>query len=139
MKRKFTVTAAILLLLSSCATEQRVNYITLKERVSAASEGISSGSVKIQDLERFNGGGKGYYYLITSEGRVIYHPKKGLIGSDFSRYDFVKRILEERNGCISSDTGGVPRIILFRSFDRDDILCYTIEENQVPGSEECGK
>lgn len=109
----------------------------IERKVSATAEELSSGEVKAVDLDDINAETNGYYYIIDDSAHIVYHPKKALIGSSFSRLGFVRKILEEKNGCIRSDTGGISRLIIFREISGGEILCYTVAESGISAAERC--
>ncbi len=81
-------------------------------------------------LDRKTVGARGYFYIIKTDGTVAYHPKKKLINLNFGQYQFVRKILERRNGCLSYNIDGVNRYIFFREIDRGSILCLAIESDE---------
>jgi len=136
MKKISALTALITALLYSCSAGEVRDIDALETGVSDAAYTIAEGE-DYRKLEKFNRNGKGYYYILNKNGIIIYHPEKGLIGSDFSRFGFVSRILREKNGCIRFETGAVSRIIIFREKKGEEILCYTIPGSEISGAERC--
>lgn len=138
MKRIYTITALIISMLCCCAAEQVRDIGSMEARISETAAALKQNN-NFSELEKHNRSGRGYYYILNKNGIVIYHPGKGLIGSDFSRFGFVRKILAEKNGCIRSEAAAVSRIIIFREKAGDEILCYTIPENEITGAEKCEK
>lgn len=138
MKKNIAITAVILALTSGCGSEQIKTFDALEQKVSGTAAELSSGK-NLRKLETRNRSNSGYYYILNNNGTIIYHPEKGLTGSDFSRFGFVRKILKEQNGCIRSEAGTVSRIIIFREKGGDEILCYTIPDNEITGSERCAR
>ncbi len=138
MKRIYTITTLIIAMFCGCATEHVRTIDTLEAKISETAAELKQNN-NFSELEKYNRSGRGYYYILNKNGIVVYHPGKGLIGSDFSRFGFVRKILLEKNGCIRSEAGSVSRIIIFREKAGDEILCYTIPENEITGAEKCEK
>ncbi len=137
MSRHFKIAFILLIMVTGCISEQMHTLDAVEQRVSAVAEKLSSGKLKTAELDSINAESSGYYYIIDSRANLVYHPKKALIGSSFSRLGFVRKILEEKNGCIRSDAGGISRIIIFRKKSGDEILCYTVAESGVSAAERC--
>jgi methyl-accepting chemotaxis protein len=45
-------------------------------------------------------GTTGYIYFLDSKGIIKIHPKEGLVGTDLTKYDFIKKQLAEKEGYI---------------------------------------
>jgi hypothetical protein len=73
----------------------------------------------------------GYFYLIDSNGRILYHPEEALIGLSFRDNPFIRKLLEKRSGCFEQLIEGQNRVILFRSVDAHRILCLSILSSEV--------
>lgn len=76
-------------------------------------------------------GRTGYFYLIDSAGRILYHPEEALIGLSFRDNPFVMKLLEKRSGCFEQLIEGRNRVIVFRSVDAHRILCLSILSSEV--------
>ncbi len=138
MNKISAITALLCALLYSCSAGEVRTIDALEAGISNAAASLEKGD-DYRKLEKYSRHGKGYYYILNRHGIIIYHPEKGLIGSDFSRYGFVKKILRDKNGCIRSEAGAVSRIVLFREKGAEEILCYTIPANVINGAEKCEK
>lgn len=138
MKRIYTITALIISTLCGCAAEQVRDIGSLEARIFETAVALTKNN-DFSELEKHNRSGRGYYYILNKNGIIVYHPEKGLIGSDFSRFGFVRKVMRDKNGCFRSEAGAVSRIILFREKAGDEILCYTIPENEITGGEKCEK
>ena len=97
----------------------------------AAAESIKKDRSLVYTLDQKKVGSTGYFYIITSDGRISYHPKKALINFNFSEYPFAKKILKERNGCLISAADSKTRYIFYCEIGMDEILCLTIDSNEV--------
>jgi hypothetical protein len=138
MKKFLTTTALLSALIYACTTTGVRTIEALEGKISKTATALErNGNYRIP--EKHSGTGRGYYYILNRNGIIINHPERGLIGSDFSRFGFVNKILQTKNGCIMSETGAVSRIIVFREKGADEILCYTIPANEISGADKCEK
>jgi len=138
MNRIFTITALLTATMYGCVSEQYNTIDSLEAGISetAAKQNLNE---NFRAVDKLNKSGRGYYYILNKNGIIVYHPEKGLIGSNFSRFGFVRKILQERKGCIRSEAGAVSRVVIFREKAGDEILCYTIPENEITGADKCEK
>ena len=72
-------------LLRSEARESGVGVPRLQQRV-----------IDMLSAERI--GREGYFFVIDSSGRVIYHPEEELVGEDASHLDFIQAIQQQKRG-----------------------------------------
>ena len=121
------ILSLFLLFLMACSTQQ-LTYYSINKSLGQMAEKIDSDRSRILHLDKE--GAPGYYYIIDNRGQVIYHPRKSLIGKDFSRYPFVKKILEEKNGSFAMETGGTDTSVFYRELSDGSVLCYTIESSR---------
>jgi len=129
MLKKITGIAASIIIISitACSTKQ-LSYSSINRSISQMADQIDKDRSRILHLD--NKGTPGYYYIIDNKGRIIYHPVKSLIGKDFSRYPFIKKILEERNGSFAMETGGKDTSVFYRELKDGSVLCYTIDSSR---------
>ncbi len=137
MEKNLQILILLLLLNYGCISGKVITYDMLEQRVSEKAAELSSASKGPVIHENRSGPSKGYYYILKNNGEIAYHPKKGLKGSDFSRFGFVKKILKDKNGCIRFDTGDISRIIIFKETCDGAILCYTTPDYGIAGSDRC--
>ncbi len=119
----------ILLVVTGCGRDIREESILNRLNGIAGSLNINFDDIHKLSDKRI--GRTGYYYAIDIDGRVIYHPQKGLIGFSFKDDPFIKRVIELKKGCIRQSFEGVEKIIFFRSIDEKSILCFTISSNEI--------
>lgn len=43
-------------------------------------------------------GKSGYFFVVNSQGKVLVHPKKTVVGSNYSEYDFIQKQIDEKRG-----------------------------------------
>ena len=116
------------LILASCAgTVTRTD--SAQEELSRARGVLDNDRDQFVRLNRTSYPGNGYFYILSPAGLILRHPEKALEGVDYSSYDFVMRILREKNGCISLDAGGRQINIFYAELKNGDILCFTFESS----------
>lgn len=65
-------------------------------------------------LRRLVVGDEGFAYMVDSDGRVIFHPDRSLIGADFSQRPFIPTLLQGNSGGqLSTGQGGEPLVLGF--------------------------
>ena len=128
MKKLLLYTAIIIAGLASCSgMTQRAE--TAAEELYNAALLIEGNRKNFTALNREKFPGNGFFYILSPAGTVLLHPERALEGSDFSKYGFIKRILEEKNGCLLFNTGGRTINIFYRELAGGDILCFTFESS----------
>ncbi len=130
MKKKVLKAFMTFLLINLSCSGLQITGPGLRKELLKSAESIKKDKSNIYKLDDRVIGKKGYFYILRSNGTISYHPRKALINVDFSRYPFVQKILNERNGCLSSNADGVHRFVFFREIDADEILCLTIESSE---------
>lgn len=129
MLKKIIGKTAVLLITSLIAcSAQQLTYESINKSLSQMADRINSSRSVILRLDKE--GAPGYYYIIDNRGRIIYHPEKSLIGKDFSRYAFVQKILDEKNGSFALETGGKDTSVFYRELKDGSVLCYTIDSSR---------
>ena len=117
-------------LLSSCAG-MMPRPGTAEEELASASARLNRDRSCFDSLNSINYPGSGYFYILDMHGKVLMHPEKALCGMDFSRYDFVKKILVEKKGCLTFTSGSRIINLFYTALDNGDILCFSFES--APG------
>jgi hypothetical protein len=130
MKKILLITLPVLFCLNLCCAGRMVTGSNIKKELIKTAESIKKDRSLIYTLDKKTIGKTGYFYIIRNDGRISYHPKKGLINFNFSEYPFTKKILKERNGCLTYTVDAVVRNIFYRELDADEILCLTIDSNE---------
>lgn len=111
-----------------------IPYSDINRELRAVAESIKNNRSLVYTLDQKKVGTSGYFYIMRSDGRISYHPKKGLINFSFSDYAFAKRILSERNGCVVSTADRITRYIFYCEIDKNEILCLTMDCSEVDGN-----
>jgi len=130
MKKKILISLLFLSLTALYCTTTNIDEYSVQKELYDRAESIKKNRNSVYKLDNRTIGKNGYFYILQSSGKISYHPKKALIGVDFSTYPFVEKILTKRNGCIMMEIEGVSRYIFFREIDKDEILCLTIDKSE---------
>ena len=107
-----TILVTLSLLNVSCA-EMTITENNIKKELQSMADTIKKNKSSVYKLDDRIVGKKGFFYILRSNGKLSYHPKKALINSDFSNYPFVQKILMNKNGCISFNADGIWRYVFF--------------------------
>jgi two-component system sensor histidine kinase UhpB len=71
-----------------------------------------------EPLRRLVVGDEGFAYMVDSEGRVIFHPDRSLIGADFSGRPFISTLLKGNSGGqLSTGQAGEPLVLGYAPID----------------------
>jgi hypothetical protein len=134
MNRKISITLIPLFIMNFCCSGMEITDINVRKELQRAAESIRNDKKNIYKLDDKIIGKKGYFYIISSNGKISHHPEKALINSDFSAYSFIRKILGDRNGCLSFNADGLTRYVFFTEIDSEQILCLTIESGEFEGT-----
>lgn len=128
MKTLIAYIIILLIFMTSCAgTGKRPD--TAQEELSRAKETLENDQEQFLRLNRISYPGNGFFYILSSTGIIVRHPENALEGVNYSSYDFVIKILREKNGCLSLDAGGRVINIFYTELKNGDILCFTFESS----------
>lgn len=131
MHKKFIPMISVLVIsLCSCAG-MMPRPDTAQEELADAADMLNRDRNSFGSLNSIAYPGSGYFYILDMHGKVLMHPERALCGMDFSRYDFVKKILGEKNGCLTLTSGSRMINLFYTALDNGDILCFSFES--VPG------
>jgi len=131
MKKKLLTSLSFLSLITLYCATTSINEYNAQKEIDNQVKSIKKSRDYVYKLDNKTIGKSGYYYILRSNGKIAYHPKKALINADFSSFSFVKLILTERNGKIIMEEAGVSRYIFFREIDKNEILCLTIDKSDL--------
>ena len=127
-KKTAAITGSILVLITLACSSGQMTTANIKEALNKRAEKINSNREEILKLD--SKGYPGYYYILDNKGKILYHPKKSLINLDFSRYDFVKIILQEKNGAFTMTINNAETSVFYRELKDGSILCYSIDSSK---------
>lgn len=116
-----------------CCSGIEITENNVKKELTSVADSIRKNKKSVLSLDDRIIGKKGYFYIIRSNGKILYHPKKALINFDFSDYPFIKEILNRRNGCLSLNADGIQKYLFFSEIDSEEILCLSIDSSEFTG------
>lgn len=116
----------LLLLFIACSSSVKPYPESVRKHFKDIKRDILKDSDTIKDLPEIRILNTGFYYIINLKGTVRQHPVTPLIGKDFSRYPFVREILERKTGCFICTIGGMKHTIYFERISKNEILCLTV-------------
>ncbi len=131
-----TLAAAI-----SCATGPMMESNEVSAEFRKTFEPLYRSPLAIDSIRQRRVGATGYYYLVSPQGVIIYHPQSAIVGMNFSENPLVKRIMREKNGCLRHLFEGTEKILIFRPLADGSILCLTLSTAEIadPGALGCGE
>jgi len=118
-------------LLGSCAGAGVVSIESIQKKLDLFSSEIQKDRNTILTIKKRRVSQTGFYYIINSEGKVVFHPRPLLVGADFSRFYFVAEMLKKREGCYSVNRGSSDQLMIFKPISSDEILCLSIPAHEV--------
>ncbi|MGE4268101.1 MAG: methyl-accepting chemotaxis protein [Deferribacterales bacterium] len=93
-------------------------------------------STKYSQISRFVDSNKlgenGYFFILDEKGSVLFHVNHQLIGTSIANYDFIKTMLENKNGSITYDFNGKTKVVDYSDLpDNKWILAAGYEVNEL--------
>ncbi len=131
------VLAGSVLIFSVCATIKPATVEEIRTEMAAIIRDINTNRNVINSLGNRRVGKTGYYYILDSDGRVVFHPRQALIGSTFNRTWFINQLLTERSGCLTYTLGNRTHYLFFSPINDSEILCLSIVSEDLPNPVEC--
>ncbi len=134
------VTAALAAFLS-CATGSMLESNEVSAEFRKTFEPLYRSPLAIDSIRQRRVGATGYYYLVSPQGIIIYHPQSAIVGMNFSENPLVKRIMREKNGCLRHLFEGTEKVLIFRPLADGSILCLTLSTGEItdPGALGCAE
>ena len=132
--RKIRHFAAAALFFASCTSSSVVKGTSLAGSIEKEAASLNKNMKHVYQLKSKRVAVSGFYYIISRNGRVVFHPQAVLIGADMSNMSFVAAVLQQGNGCIEYTVDGKVFIIFSRLISNDNILCLSIPKEEVIGS-----
>jgi len=128
VKKTAAITGAVLTAITLACSSGQMTAANIEAELNKRAEKINSSREEILKLD--TKGYPGYYYILDKRGRILYHPEKALINLDFSRYDFVKIIIQEKNGAFTMAINNINTSVFYRELKDGSILCYSIDSSK---------
>ncbi len=118
-------------LFGSCAGTGVVSIESIHKKLDLFCSEIQKDRNAILTIKNRRVSRTGFYYIINSEGKVVFHPRPLLIGADFSRFYFIAEMLKKKEGCYSVSKGSSEQLMIFKPVSSDEILCLSIPAHEV--------
>ncbi len=120
------------LFLLGCATSGPVTAERIRAGMASIRQDIAGNRNAINALKNKRVGKTGFYYVVDSDGRVVFHPQAALIGSRFEGDWFINQLLSEKTGCLAYQLGNRKHLVFYEQLNDSEILCLSIISDDVP-------
>ncbi len=129
----FPLTAAVIIS-GACAGKGVNDSISIRKELQGVRTRLASDPGYTEELKTRRVGKTGYFYILTSGGVIKFHPQPFLLGADYSKYWFVKDILDKKQGCINYALAEKEFTVFHELLPGGEILCLTIQSSEVVDS-----
>lgn len=132
--RKILFFAVCLVFLQYCGSANKIiTNDSIKKDMNGTALRLESNMNYAYELKTRAVGKSGFYYILSRDGVVVFHPQAVLIGSRMGHISFVREVLERESGCLSYGIEDKRLLIFFRPVGENNILCLSIYENELKG------
>lgn len=130
----------VLLILDGCATTVvSVSTDRIHAEMTAVVREISLNREAMNGLGKRRIGATGFFYIVNSDGIVVFHPRPALIGTSFRNHWFINKIMEEKTGCLTYRLGNRTHVVFYERLNEEEILCFSIVSDDLGAPPaECG-
>ncbi|OHD71364.1 MAG: hypothetical protein A2W19_10185 [Spirochaetes bacterium RBG_16_49_21] len=128
------------LIVTGCATSRLITVDGIKTETASIKNDITRDRANINKLKNIRVGATGFYYVVDTDGMVVFHPQSSLIGVSFKNHWFINRVIAEKSGCLTYRLGLRTYLILYEPLNDSEILCLSILTEDVRSlPPECGQ
>ena len=120
-----------LALVSGCATAVIITGDSINAQMASIKNEINLNRESINKLKNTRVGATGFFYVIDTDGSVVFHPQSAIIGSSFKNHWFINKILEEKTGCLTYQLGNRTHVIFFDQLNDSEMLCLSIVSDDL--------
>jgi hypothetical protein len=131
LNKKIVILLLVSFFFTACSSSMKVTKKNIDDDMISAMNMISSNKINYLRLGEKQIGKTGFYYIINSEGRVVFHPQLILIGKSFKGLWFIDPVLNGNSGCVNYSVSGNRNYLFYRKINNDDILCFSIMEEEI--------
>jgi hypothetical protein len=131
MQRSILITVMIATISHFQCISWTLSIKNINRELTDTAESLKKDRSLVYKLDQKKVGATGYFYIMKTDGRISYHPKKGLINFSFSEYAFAKKIIKNKNGCLVSTADSRTRYIFYNDIGGGEILCLTIDSSEI--------
>jgi len=131
LNKKIIIILAVSVLTVSCSSSMKITKKAIDDDMQSAMNMISNNKINYLRLGEKQLGKTGFYYIVNSDGRVVFHPQLILIGKSFKGLWFIDPVLRGDGGCINYIVSGNRNYLFYKKINEDEILCFAIMEEEV--------
>jgi len=113
-------------IINGCATAVPVSVDRIRSEMAEIKKNIAENRGNIEKLKDKRIGTTGYYYIVDTDGIIVFHPQSALIGSSFKNNRFINKIIDEKTGCLVNQLGNRIHIVFYDQLNDSEILCLSI-------------
>jgi hypothetical protein len=119
----------VTMLVVSCSSGM-ITKKTVFENMSAVKEQFSRTSSLPLDRLNVKTGKSGFFYIVSKEGRVVWHPIGYMQGADVSMLPMIKEIFSKESGYGYFDQGGMKRVVFYEPLGDGSKLFLSIDPEE---------
>ena len=129
--KRITILFIAAIMFSSCSSSIKITKKIIDDDMQNAMNIISGNKINYLRLGEKQMGKTGFYYIINSEGKVVFHPQLILVGKSFKGLWFIDPVLKGNEGCVNYNVTGNKNYLFYKKINNDEILCFTIMEEEI--------
>lgn len=114
-----------------CATAGPVTAGRIRTDMASIRQDVAVNRNAITLLRNKRVGKTGFYYVVDSDGRVVFHPQAALIGSSFRDHWVINQLLSEKTGCLTYQLGNRKHLVFYEPLNESEILCLSIISDDI--------
>jgi hypothetical protein len=133
LNKKIVIFLILSVIFAACSSSQKITRKTIDDDILNAMNMINNNKINYLRLGEKQIGKTGFYYIINSEGRVVFHPQLILIGKSFKGLWFIEPVLKVNDGCINYSVSGNRNYLFYKKINNDEILCFSIMQEEIAG------
>ncbi len=114
------------LIVIGCATVRPVTPDGIKSEMDSIKREIARDRSYMQKLKTMKVGATGFFYVVDTNGTVVFHPQSTLIGVSFKNNWFMQGVIAGKSGCLTYRLGLRMYVILYEPLNASEILCLSI-------------
>ncbi|OHD64667.1 MAG: hypothetical protein A2176_10185 [Spirochaetes bacterium RBG_13_51_14] len=122
----FIILIIFVISIIGCASGGPITSARILTEMKAVKLDISTHRSAINNLKDRRVGKTGFFYIIDTNGTVVFHPQPALIGSRFKDNWFMTKLIVEKSGCLIYQLGNRTHVVFFDTISDSEILCVSI-------------
>jgi len=125
------IVLVVLLVFMGCVTSGTLSVGRIRSGMDSIIKDVAANRGAISLLKNKRVGKTGFYYVVDSDGRVVFHPQAALIGTIFKDDWFISQLLMEKKGCLAYQLGNRKHLVFYEPLNDTEILCLSIISDDV--------